>query len=518
MRSCGVLLHPTSLPSPYGIGDLGRSAYRFVDWLAEAGQDYWQILPLGPVDENGSPYKSASAFAGNELLISPDVLADWGLVTRGDVEDLCPPDFAEDGPVDFPAVRRRKTALLDRAYSVFAERGDADLREDFAAFCRGKARWLYSYARYCALSDLHDGLPWNRWDRKYAPPGNDAAIVSYDDVRHGLPQEIRPAFEKHCFRQYLFFRQWDELHRYARTKGVSIFGDIPIYVAYDSADVWAHPRYFLLDEDGSPLEVAGVPPDYFNATGQLWGNPVYRWDALREDDYRWWIDRLRAVFDLVDLARIDHFRGLEAFWSVPAWHTTAEHGRWIPGPGEELLRRLSVEWSGPWNLRADGRKSLPIVAEDLGHITPPVIALRKQFGLPGMAVLQFAFGTSQVDAFLPDRVDPDTVMYSGTHDNDTSRGWFQREVLPRPHLLERLSRYCRPSPESIHWSMIELAFRSRSEIAVVPLQDVLGLDSDARMNTPGTPHNNWRWRFDGTQLTDTLAERLRRVSAEAVTV
>lgn len=497
---------------------MGRSAYRFVDWLVEAGQGYWQILPLGPVDEHGSPYKSASAFAGNELLISPDVLVEWELVGRGDVEDLCPPDFPADCHVDFPAVRRRKTALLDRAFSVFLQRKDPELRADFQTFCQAKARWLYPFAWYSALSELHGGLPWNRWDRKYAAVNLETAFSSYEASLGQVPKDIRSAFERHCFRQFLFFRQWGGLHRYAREQGVSIFGDIPIYVAYESADVWAYPRYFLLDENGSPLEVAGVPPDYFNATGQLWGNLVYRWDALREDGYRWWIERLRAVFDLVDLARIDHFRGLEAFWSVPAWHATAEHGRWIPGPGEELLQRLLAEWAGPWNVRGDGRRSLPIVAEDLGHITPPVIALRKQFGLPGMAVLQFAFGTSQVDAFLPDRVDADTVMYSGTHDNDTSRGWFIREVLPRRELMDRLSRYCRPSPETIHWSMIELAFRSRSEIAIVPLQDVLGLDSDARMNTPGTPHNNWRWRFDDAALTDDLAERLRRVSAEAVVV
>lgn len=516
MRESGILLHPTSLPTPTGIGDLGSSAYRFVEWLALAKQRYWQVLPLGPVDDWGSPYSSPSAFAGNELLISPELLVDDGLLDAETVAQYFH-KTADDASVDYRSISRKKRAILKLAFESFENyRGSGEshpLSEDFHLFCESQSWWLKTYAIYQALVDLIGNNNWPQWPHIFEG-------VHIDQLRRGefdfldmdSPGKLWQAYRFHCFVQFLFNRQWDQLHRFALERGVQIFGDIPIYVSYHSADVWANPHYFLLNERYQPIAVAGVPPDYFNATGQLWGNPVYRWDILQKDGYRWWIDRFRAVFQLVDLARVDHFRGFAAYWSVPASHQTAERGQWVPAPGEDLFSRLIATWEGPWRQFADGRRILPIVAEDLGHITPDVIALRRKLGFPGMAVLQFAFGASMVDAFLPDRVAVDTVMYSGTHDNDTSLGWFTHEVLPLPQLQERLRRYCAAKPETISWDMIRLAFESRSEIAVVPLQDVLGLGSEARMNIPGTPDNNWRWRFSFSSLTEKHAEQLARIS------
>lgn len=516
MRESGILLHPTSLPSPYGIGDLGPSAYAFVDWLALAGQRYWQILPLGPTDGYGSPYSSASAFAGNELLISPELLLRDGLLTQADLDDGQLRSSAPDSPVHYLTVWQQKRKLLRRAFvNCGFDRLDPcyGRDEEFTEFCQQEKWWLATYAAYQALSELFPNDPWPQWrSTRVGVPIEVLRAGEFDPMGIDLPNSLRDHYRFHCFVQYVFARQWDALHEYASQRGVKIFGDVPIYVSYHSADVWAHPRYFFLDEDHRPVEVAGVPPDYFNATGQLWGNPVYRWDVLRTDGYKWWIERFRAVFRRVDLARVDHFRGFAAYWAVPADHSTAEHGRWVPGPGADFFETLLQKWSGPWRETQSGRVTLPIVAEDLGHITPDVIALRRAFGFPGMAVLQFAFGPAKVDQFLPDRVAPDTVMYSGTHDNDTSLGWFQHEVVHDPVLLARLRAYCRAEPETISWDMIELAFQSRSEIAIVPFQDVLGLGPEARMNIPGTPANNWRWRFSPRMLSPALAERLRALT------
>lgn len=516
MRESGILLHPTSLPSQYGIGDLGPSAYAFIDWLVEAGQRYWQILPLGPVDGYGSPYSSVSAFAGNELLISPELLVEEGLLPLSALNDGEIPRAAVDSPVHYQTVANAKRKLLQHAFSMSGfdrSEGNHPLWEHFARFCSEEAWWLKVYAAYQSLAEMFPGIPWAEWHLK--APGIPLEMLrrgEFDPLGKDLPEVLQKNYRFHCFVQFLFCRQWDALHRYAATHGIKIFGDVPIYVSYHSADVWAHPQYFFLDDDYRPIEVAGVPPDYFNATGQLWGNPVYRWDALCRDGYRWWIERFHSVFERVDLARVDHFRGFAAYWSVPAGHPTAEHGKWVPGPGAHFFEVLLKSWEGPWRETAANTRTLPIVAEDLGHITPDVIALRRMFGFPGMAVLQFAFGPAKVDQFLPDKVAPDTVMYSGTHDNDTSLGWFQHEVRGDPALLARLRQYCRAEPDSISWDMIELAFQSRSEIAIVPLQDVLGLGSDARMNIPGTPSNNWRWRFSPASLTKALAERLRQVT------
>ncbi|HPZ82587.1 MAG TPA: 4-alpha-glucanotransferase [Thermogutta sp.] len=519
MRESGILLHPSSLPSPMGIGDLGSSAYRFVEWLALAKQRYWQVLPLGPVDDWGSPYSSPSAFAGNELLISLELLAEDGLLDSGELKQQFD-HTTDDAPVDYRAVFRKKMAFLKQAFERFEAgrvRNAFDvLREEFELFCEQQSWWLKTYAIYQALVDLLGNNDWPRWPRHVLNLGIDRLRRGgFDALGTDLPGELGKEYRFHCFAQFVFGRQWEQLHRFALERDVRIFGDIPIYVSYHSADVWANPQYFFLDEHYRPIAVAGVPPDYFNATGQLWGNPVYRWEVIQSEGYRWWIDRFRAVFRLVDLARVDHFRGFAAFWSVPASHETAERGHWVTAPGEDLFTRLTTTWEGPWRQLPDGRKILPIVAEDLGHITPDVIALRRKFGFPGMAVLQFAFGASQVDAFLPDHVAVDTVMYSGTHDNDTSLGWFVHEILPHPQLHERLRRYCAAKAETISWDMIRLAFESRSQIAIVPLQDVLGLGSEARMNIPGTPDNNWRWRFSFNSLSEAQAERLARLSEDS---
>lgn len=516
MRESGILLHPTSLPGPYGIGDLGPSAYAFVDWLAQAGQRCWQILPLGPTDGYGSPYSSASAFAGNELLISPELMVRDGLVPQEALDDGPLRSSAPDSPVHYLTVSRQKRKVLHRAFvgCGFDRLQPCGGRiDEFAEFCRQEQWWLATYAAYEALSELFPDEPWPHWtSSRVGFPIEVLRAGEFDPLGRDLPEPLREHYRFHCFVQYVFARQWDALHGYASERGIKIFGDVPIYVSYHSADVWAHPQYFFLDEEHRPIEVAGVPPDYFNATGQLWGNPVYRWDVLRADRYKWWIERFRAVFRRVDLARIDHFRGFAAYWAVPAGHPTAEHGRWVPGPGADFFETLLKSWSGPWRQTPTGKVTLPIVAEDLGHITPDVIALRRAFGFPGMAVLQFAFGPAKVDQFLPDRVAPDTVMYSGTHDNDTSLGWFQHEVAHDPALLARLRNYCRAEPETISWDMIELAFQSRSEIAIVPFQDVLGLGPEARMNIPGTPANNWRWRFAPQALSPRLADRLRALT------
>ncbi len=519
MRESGILLHPSSLPSPTGIGDLGSSAYRFVEWLALAKQRYWQVLPLGPVDDWGSPYSSPSAFAGNELLISLEFLAEDGLLDPEELKQQFD-HTTDDAPVNYRVVFRKKMALLKQAFERFEAgrvgNGFDALREEFELFCAQQSWWLKTYAVYQALVDFLGNNDWPHWPRHVLYIGVDRLRRGeFDALGMDLPGELGKGYRFHCFAQFLFSRQWEQLHRFALERDVRIFGDVPIYVSYHSADVWANPQYFLLDEHYRPIAVAGVPPDYFNATGQLWGNPVYRWEILQSEGYRWWIDRFRAVFRLVDLARVDHFRGFAAFWSVPASHETAEHGHWVSAPGEDLFTRLTTTWEGPWRQLPDGRTILPIVAEDLGHITPDVIALRRKFGFPGMAVLQFAFGASQVDAFLPDHVAVDTVMYSGTHDNDTSLGWFLHEVLPHPHLQERLRRYCAAKPETISWDMIRLAFESRSGIAIVPLQDVLGLGSEARMNIPGTPDNNWRWRFSFNSLSEAHAERLARLAEDS---
>ena len=492
-RASGILLHPTSLPGRFGIGDLGPEAYKFLDFLAAAGQRIWQVLPLGPTGYGDSPYQLFSAFAGNPLLISLEMLADEGLLTAAELAQA--PEFPA-GEVDYGRVIRFKMPLLRAAYKRF--RGSAE----FGSFRSENAAWLDDYALFMALKESHGGEAiWSRWEPQIAAR-QPAALAEW---RARLAEEIASL----QFTQYLFFRQWRSLHDYARGHGIQIMGDLPIYVAHDSADVWANPQLFQLDAQGDPAVMSGVPPDYFSATGQLWGNPIYRWDRMAQTGFRWWIARLRASLTLVDIIRVDHFRGLEAYWEVPAGETTAQNGRWVKGPGAALFEALQ-----------NALGELPIVAENLGVITPEVEAIRTQFGFPGMAILQFAFGKDpQAPDFKPHNYPRDRVAYTGTHDNDTTAGWWSSEGAgdstrtPEDIRQERefTRKYLATDGCEMHWVFIRTLMASVANTVLFPLQDVLGLSSEARMNTPAVPSGNWRWRYRAEMLTPAIAERLKEM-------
>jgi len=484
-RSSGLLLHPTSLPGPHGIGDLGPEAYRFVDFLAEAGQRLWQVLPLGPTGVGNSPYAARSAFAGNPLLVSLDLLQDEGLIDDADLRPL--PTFPRER-VDFAAVERFKMAALGRAAERFAAHASPARRTALDTFRHQNARWLDGFALFMALQHSHRGA-WQTWGEGLARRKPEALAEAGKMLATGV--------EVHAFAQFAFAEQWSALRRYAAERGVRIVGDIPIFVALDSADVWAQPELFLLDDRGFPTVVAGVPPDYFSATGQRWGNPLYRWDAIAATGYTWWINRFRAMLRLVDVIRIDHFRGFQAHWEIPAEHPTAERGRWVSGPGRDLFQAAR---------RALG--DLPIIVEDLGVITPDVVALREELGYPGMKVLQFAFWSGPSNPFLPHNFDRNVVVYTGTHDNDTTVGWFR--AAPEAERHDALE-YLRGGGESVSWAMIHLALASVADTAIVPVQDVLRLGSEARMNFPGTAEGNWEWRLIAGQLTGEHAGELARM-------
>jgi 4-alpha-glucanotransferase len=486
-RSAGVLLHPTSLPSPYGIGDLGPASYACIDALAQARLRWWQILPLGPTGFGDSPYSAFSAFAGNPLLVSPQYLREDGLL---DMRDLEGANFAANR-VDFGAVHTFKNRLFSRAWQNFQAGRGAALRPPFEKFIKERASWLDDYALFMALKDAHEGRSWQDWS---------------PEARRREPGYVRQARSRladtvglHQFRQFLFFRQWEALREYARRRDIRIIGDIPIFVAADSADVWANPELFLLDAERRPKVVAGVPPDYFSSTGQLWGNPLYDWEAMRRSCFAWWVARFRALMAQVDIVRLDHFRGFEAYWEVPAGRPTAVEGRWVKAPGKELLTTLRSEL---------GR--LPIIAEDLGVITQPVKELRESFGLPGMRVLQFAFANTAKNPFLPHNFnEQNTVVYTGTHDNDTTVGWYQNAS---EYEKDHVRRYLARDGRDIAWDLIRLAWGSVADLAITPLQDVLSLGSDARMNFPGRPQGNWTWRFVPGQVNTWTLDRLAELT------
>jgi 4-alpha-glucanotransferase len=484
-RASGILLHPTSFPSRHGIGDLGTEAYQFVDFLAASGQQLWQVLPLGPTGYGDSPYLSFSAMAGNPLLINPEQLRDNGLLTDADLDGS--PEFPLQ--VDFGWVIHTKIPLLRKAFENFRAGASADQYQAFEGFCQAKADWLDDYALFRSIKDRHDGASWHTWDSSIAQRKPDAL----DHWRQQLTEEIF----FHKFLQFEFFRQWTALKNYANQKGIQVIGDLPIYVAHDSAEVWAHPELFCLDEEtGLPALMAGVPPDYFSATGQLWGNPIYNWERMEKENFKWWTERFQAMLDCVDITRIDHFRGFQAYWAVPKGETTAVTGEWMEAPGEEFFRILK-----------DRLGELPIIAEDLGLITPEVEALRDQFAFPGMNVLQFAFDSGTDNPYLPFNYVHNSVVYTGTHDNDTTAGWFNKRSYEDQ---EKVWRYlgC-AGPSGIHWDLIRLAFSSVSDTAIIPLQDLLGLDSDARMNSPSQEAGNWSWRYATGVLTEELRDRLR---------
>lgn len=490
-RAAGVLLHPTSLPGRYGIGDLGNEAYRFVDFLVEARQAYWQILPLGPTGYGDSPYQSFSAFAGNPLLISPDMLVRDGYLPQTAVST--PPPFPADA-VDFGWVIDYKTKLFQQAYEYFREKGTAVQQAAFAQFCTDQANWLDDYALFMALKNAHvdhEGGVWTHWPRDIARR-EPKAMAAW---REKLADEIA----RHKFLQFHFFNQWLALKQYANDNGIKIIGDIPIFVAFDSADVWSNPSLFYLNDDGSPSVIAGVPPDYFSETGQRWGNPLYRWDVMAANNYAWWVKRLTMTFTQADIVRIDHFRGFEAYWEIPAEEETAVVGRWVTAPGISFFQSIQQQLG-----------ELPIIAEDLGVITEGVRAMRDTFDFPGMKILQFAFGGELNSEFLPYNFKTtNCVVYTGTHDNETTVGWYQNA---NDREKDHVRRYLAVSGQDIAWDMIRLAWGSVADTAVCTMQDLMSLDNTARMNFPGKVGGYWCWRYQPRQLTDQIKFRLREMT------
>jgi len=495
-RASGVLLHPTSLPSGVDIGDLGSGALEFIDFLASAGQHIWQVLPLGPTGYGNSPYQCFSAFAGNPLLISLERLIEDGLLTS---EESRRRNVVQPGNVDFPAVMAHRRAIWPRVLQRFDARAVPSMRDRFDGFCRTHASWLDDFALFMAVKDAHDQAAWTAWEPDIAR--RDPSSVAQWSM--ACAREIRV----HKLTQFVFFEQWERIRAACRARSIQIMGDLPIFVAHDSADVWGRRELFRLDSDGHPSVLTGVPPDYFSATGQLWGNPHYRWDVIARTGYAWWVERFRALLSQVDRLRIDHFRGFEASWEVPRGAPTAMTGAWVKGPGPALFEAVQSAFQ---------TERLPIVAENLGVITPEVESLRERFGLPGMAILQFAFGNDpQAPDFTPHNYVRNLVAYTGTHDNDTTAGWWAGtdEHSTRSHSeieseREHARRYLGFDGREPHWAFIRAVLASVADTAIVPAQDLLGLGTDARMNRPGTPSGNWRWRLLPEQLTPETARKL----------
>ena len=493
-RSSGILLHPTCLPGPYGIGELGPEAHRFADFLRDGGQTIWQVLPLGPTGYGDSPYQCFSAFAGNPLLLSLDVLVERGFLSQLDLENR--PLFPADH-VDFNRVIDWKLPLMGKAYEGFVRSGGD--RTAYDDFCARHAWWLEDFALFMALKERHQSVMWTLWEPKYAL--RDAEAL--EEARRDLHEQI----QQHKFVQFEFERQWFDLKAHCARNGIRLMGDVPIYVALDSSDVWSHPELFELLPDRQPSVISGVPPDYFSATGQLWGNPIYAWEQHAKQNYAWWITRFRRSLEMLDLIRLDHFRGFEAYWEVPGNDKTAENGKWVKGPGALLFEALEGALG-----------ELPIVAENLGVITPEVEALRNRFGFPGMAILQFAFGNDpQAPDFKPHNYPHHRVAYTGTHDNDTVVGWWHStgagdSIRTKEDVAKELNyarRYLGTDGSEINWVMIRTLMASVADTVLFPLQDVLGVGSEGRMNLPGTASGNWRWRFRSGDLRPEMAARLK---------
>jgi 4-alpha-glucanotransferase len=497
-RASGILLHPTSLPSAFGIGDLGPEAYAFADFLVASGQSLWQVLPLGPTGYGDSPYACYSAFAGNTLLISPEQLISDGLLSKSDIAAARTDQIER---VDFSRVIERKGALLKKAFENYKHTTDTSLRSAFETFSQESSAWLEDYALFRALKDAYGGVAWNEWE---------PAIVRRKQTALALARErLREEIEAQKYYQFLFFNQWFALKSYCNERGLKLIGDIPIFVAHDSADVWTNPEQFKLDENGVPKVVAGVPPDYFSATGQLWGNPLYDWDRMIADGFSWWISRVRATLLTVDIVRVDHFRGFVASWEIPGGDKTAERGRWVEAPGRELFSTIR-------HVLGD----LPIIAEDLGVITPDVEKLRDNFGFPGMRILQFAFSSDTKNIDLPHNYHRNVVVYTGTHDNDTTVGWFRSVAgegsTRTAKQIGRERRFCMKylgtDGSEIHWEFIRAVLASVADTAIIPLQDLLGLGAEARMNLPNSIEGNWSWRFKPGALTDKISHRLKELA------
>ncbi len=486
-RSSGILLHPTSLPGPYGIGDIGSTAHRWVDFLSGAGCGLWQVLPIGPTGYADSPYQCFSSFAGNVYLISPEALLKDDLLHPDDLYDR--PCFPDDH-VDYGEVIPWKLGLLDRSFIRYQHTQSSRLKAEMEAFRTKQSVWLEDFALFMALKEAHGGEPWPTWEKPLR--------MREPDAISSARQQHEVAIQRQIYRQFIFFRQWSKLRAHAHANNIKIIGDIPIFVAHDSADVWANPHLFHLDEVGRPTVVAGVPPDYFSPTGQLWGNPLYRWDVHANDGYAWWLKRIKATLDLVDIIRIDHFRGFAGYWEVSGTAKTAEIGRWVPGPGKDFFSSI---------LQSLG--DLPIIAEDLGVITPDVVDMRDSFELPGMKILQFGFDSTPEDPFLPHNYPVNCVVYTGTHDNDTVRGWYNR-VPEKDKALFR--SYMDRDGSNVNWDLIRGVWSSVAVFGLAPMQDFLNLGNEARMNYPGNPSGNWIWRMPSNAQSPDLQAKIMQLN------
>lgn len=481
-RSSGILLHPTSLPGKFGIGDLGSEAFNFIHFLESAGQTLWQLFPLGPTGYGDSPYQCFSAFAGNQNLISPEKLQESGLLND---KDLTNPPVSNPHKIDYGKLINYKRGILQKAFEKFKS-GKSAFEKEYNKFCKGNSDWLEDYAFFMAAKDYHGGVAWSDWDKDLVKRKEKALIIWKKKLTDGI--------NYHKFLQYIFFKQWLEVKHYANRKGIKIIGDMPIFIAYDSVDLWAHKDLFSVDKEGKLKFVSGVPPDYFSKTGQLWGNPLYKWDVMEKDNFEWWRNRMKQMFNLYDMFRVDHFRGFDAYWEIPGDAPTAETGRWVKAPGEKFFKTIK-EYLGP----------LPIIAEDLGVITKSVEKLRDTFDFPGMKILQFAFGTDMERKFLPHNFSPNCLVYTGSHDNDTTAAYFEKEKNSGNDIYQHAQQYLNYYGDDITGALIRTAYESVADLVIIPMQDILRLGGEARMNFPGKPAGNWQWRFTWDQVHPDLA-------------
>lgn len=488
-RAAGILLHPTSLPGKFGIGDLGHEAYYFVDFLESAGQKLWQVFPLGPTGYGDSPYQCFSAFAGNPLLVSPEKLLEKGFLNKKELNDIPSSDPAK---IDYGRVINYKKGILRKAFGNYKQNHNG-IKEAFNEFCDANEEWLDDFALFMAAKDFHGGVIWSDWDK---------GLVHRDETAmNEWKDKLSDEIEYHKFVQFQFFDQWKELRSYANSKGIKIMGDMPIFIAYDSADLWANKNLFTVDNEGKLETVAGVPPDYFSETGQLWGNPLYRWKVMEKDDFLWWRKRFSQLFEMIDIIRIDHFRGFDAYWEIPGGAETAMNGRWVKAPGEKLFNTVK-KYLG----------ELPIIAEDLGVITKSVTELREKLNFPGMKILQFAFGKDMERKFLPHNFVQNCMVYTGSHDNDTTRAYFEKVKFEDNDILDHAQKYLNYYGDDMVGQLIRAAYASVADIVVVPMQDMLNLGGEARMNFPGTLGGNWSWRFTWQQIPQHLAQEYKELT------